>query len=186
MRPGIGQVDVVRQKWIRTLDPPRTMLSPIPDHRSMPSISKGEILNTVIQKRTKKHHVRHECNLVSDSGTHIVPKASPFLGVGNLGPDRGFPATTPQCRGKFTQLGFRMKSPTRQLGLRRQVAASIPTVDTKPSPSQYERVSKTFARSIVSHIVALLNDWAAPHRGESTDSKVTLRPHVGSEPGRTT
>ncbi len=151
MRPGIGQVDVVRQKWIRTLDPPRRMLSPIPGYRAIPSISKGEILDMVIQNRTKKHHVRHECDLVSDSGTHIVSKASPFLGVGNLGPDRGFSATTPQCRGKFAQLGFRMESPTRQFRLWRQVAGSIPTVDSEPSPSQYERVRKTFARNIVSH-----------------------------------
>ena len=176
MGAGIWQVDLVPQKRIRTLNPPRRIVAAIPDHGAIPSVSEGEIRNTVIQKRTEKHHVRHERDLVSDIRQRIVPKASPFLGVRNLGPDVGFPSTTPQCRAKFTQLGFWMESPTRQLRLRRQVAASIPTVDAEPSSSQYERVRKAFPGSSLSHGVALLNRVVGRQRLEYAKSSVTVPP----------
>ena len=88
MGAGIWQVDLVPQKRIRTLNPPRRIVAAIPDHGAIPSVSEGEIRNTVIQKRTEKHHVRHERDLVSDIRQRIVPKASPFLGVRNLGARR--------------------------------------------------------------------------------------------------
>ena len=186
MRAGIRQVDSVCQKWIRTLNPPCRILPAVPDHRVIPSISEGEILNTVIQEWPQKHHVGHERDLVSDGGSHIVPKASPFLGIGNLGPSLGFPTTTPQRRTKFTQLGFRMESPTRQLRLGREVATSIPIVDSEPSPSQYERMRKTFSSSVLSHSVALSNGGIARHRRAFSRSKVTLPLPGASEPSRTT
>lgn len=130
MGPCVRQIALRREEGVRPGNPPGRLLSPIPGKCAVPAVSECEVLDLVVQQRAEQDHVRHERDLVPDGRQYVVPKARVFLRIGKLPPRTRLPLPTAKFSTEPAEFLLRVQSPAAQFGFRREVAASVPFIDT--------------------------------------------------------
>ena len=142
MGPCVRQIALRREEGVRPGNPPGWLLSPIPGNRAVPAVSECEVRDLFVQQRAEQYHVRHKRDLVPDGRQYVVPKARVLLRIGELSPRTRLPLPTAKFSTEPAEFLLRVQSPDRELGFRREVAASVPFIDTKPRSPQHERVGQ--------------------------------------------
>ena len=108
----------------------------VPSNWPVPAITVDKVMCLCVQQWAEQNHVRHECNLVSDCGHHIVSQAGALLGVGNLQPAAWLPSSSQDVPAQFPNLRLGIEFPVRELGLGHELAPPVPVLDAGPSGLQ--------------------------------------------------